>query len=630
MPDQAAVTSANVHQPMPDKAVLSVSRRFAPATANATARRADQSPFGSAKNFLELAERHLNVALQPIVDVNSGAIFGCESLLRNQAALHVAGPQDVLDHAAALDVLAALDGILLGKALEQFATRSDFGQVLLFFNVDGRALLQPDQLIDGLCASVARSGRKPGDICIELSETNQSLSSPGFIRSINRFRDHGFKLAMDDFGTGYSGLRMLYEAKPDFLKIDRFFIEGINTDTRKRLFVRSFAAIAHALDMQIIAEGVETDVEHLYAREMGCDLIQGYFIARPTSDISQIATASPPVRLNADRRRQSKSADVIEHILNLKAIEVGAPLEHLFDILHQNPTQSVVPVVNARGVAVGAVFESDVKSIIYSDFGRDLVKNRCCAANLFNYTRVMTVLDIHTRPRQFLECDIGQIQDGVLVSEGGVYVGYLPPAAILKLTHAHQLAESRRQNPLSGLPANEAIGEFLQTYHDAVHTDRVFIHFDFDDFKPFNDAYGFRRGDRAIIIFSNILKRSCASKDLFIGHVGGDDFFAGASGKAVARLIELSAIVRDRFRRDVASLYKPEERLIGSICGIARDGMPARFPLMSCSAGIVEIRAGASVSSLERLSELLAVAKKRAKASPDRHCHIVIEPDARQ
>lgn len=493
-----------------------------------------------------------------------------------------------------------------------------------FFNIDGRSLLQPARLLQSLEMVVSAHGCSAEDVCLELSETNQSLSSPHFVQSITRLKRNGFKLAMDDFGTGYSGLQMLYQTSPDFMKIDRFFIEGMNKDAKKRLLVKSFSSIARALDMKVIAEGVESSCEHHFAREMGCDLIQGYFVARPQLAIDQIDALSQPVHVNTDRRANPSEPKLRTLLVPAVSMRVDGTLGELFDILEEHPTQTLVPIVDSRSMPVGAVLEADVKSIMYSEYGRDLMKNKCCHGTLSNYISRILSVDVHAKVTDFLDLDIEQLQIGALVTSSGKYVGYLPTSAILSLAHAHQLNETRKLNPLTGLPSNEPIKDFMAGALRSDDVDRVFIYFDFDNFKPFNDKYGFRQGDRAIVLFSECLAKMFSSKDAFVGHVGGDDFFAGATGSACAWLIGMTGPLQMSFMRDVQSFYSTADREAGGIESAGRDGTPTRFPLMACSAGIIEIKAGAKAPSMEQLSQLMAEAKKKAKQQPERYYHQVI------
>lgn len=141
----------------------------------------------------------------------------------------------------------------------------------------------------------------------------------------------------------------------------------------------------------------------------------------------------------------------------------------------------------------------------------------------------------------------------------------------------------------------------------------IFAYLDFDHFKPFNDKFGFRTGDRAILMCADILRTAFSREGRFVGHVGGDDFFVGFrntdSGIAVTEIQE----ALNKFGRDVESLYPQEDRRNGYIRSVTRDGKSQKFPLLSISGAILHKDAERKLPSMDNLSALIAEAKKAAK-----------------
>lgn len=175
--------------------------------------------------------------------------------------------------------------------------------------------------------------------------------------------------------------------------------------------------------------------------------------------------------------------------------------------------------------------------------------------------------------------------DGIVIVEGGAYAGVLSSGALLRLVHERNLAMATDQNPLTRLPGNAAILRHIEGALADAGRGHVLAYLDFDNFKPFNDNFGFRQGDRAILMFSERLKAWAGSAgtaartaDAFAGHIGGDDFFLGVSGgeegEVLARLVELLAL----FRSDAESLYDAETRVSGGFLAKDRYGALRRFP----------------------------------------------------
>jgi diguanylate cyclase (GGDEF)-like protein len=200
------------------------------------------------------------------------------------------------------------------------------------------------------------------------------------------------------------------------------------------------------------------------------------------------------------------------------------------------------------------------------------------------------------------------------VTRDSRYTGLLPAAELLSVVAERNLAEARDQNPLTRLPGNMRVAEVIARKMDDLERRRFFVYFDFDNFKPFNDRYGLRSGDRVIQLFADILRGAFGCSECFIGHLGGDDFFAfsyapSADG-ALAPVREAAA----RFRREAASFYSAEDRDQGWIIGRDRSEIERRMPPMTVSAAVVLVFEGAHLDP-DSLSDLLASLKKEAKSS---------------
>ncbi len=140
------------------------------------------------------------------------------------------------------------------------------------------------------------------------------------------------------------------------------------------------------------------------------------------------------------------------------------------------------------------------------------------------------------------------------------------------------------------------------------------VYFDFNDFKPFNDYYGFRKGDRVILLFADILKKNSKLKDCLVGHIGGDDFFLGWHNKEESYIEIFNKIKKivDKFSNDVESFYDEKDRNNGYIHAKGRDGKMQNYNILTVSAAIVLIKA--SVNSKDDIfAQELSKLKKSAK-----------------
>ena len=135
------------------------------------------------------------------------------------------------------------------------------------------------------------------------------------------------------------------------------------------------------------------------------------------------------------------------------------------------------------------------------------------------------------------------------------------------------------------------------------------IYFDFNDFKPFNDIYGFRQGDRAILIFSELLQKRYP-KDSFIAHIGGDDFFVGLKDYEYKEVLNLTQEVQKEFKATAENIYRKIDKENGFLLSKDRFNMERRFDLLSVSAAIIEINSKSNISNFDNTLNILKKASK--------------------
>lgn len=222
----------------------------------------------------------LTYAFQPIRDLNDGHIHGYEALLRGHKDAGFETIDAVFDEAFAVGHLHAVDMELRARACRNFFGHLGTAGPVLFFNLDNRILDSVDYRMGGTQALLSRHGVRADKVCFEISERHK-IATDNAIETLSAYRKQGYRLAIDDFGAGYAGLSLLYDQQPEVLKIDRFFVSDIPRDDKKRVFVTAIVKLAHALDIKVVAEGVETREELEACRAVGCDLAQGWHIGMP-------------------------------------------------------------------------------------------------------------------------------------------------------------------------------------------------------------------------------------------------------------------------------------------------------------------------------------------------------------
>lgn len=233
-----------------------------------------------------ISDDALVVHYQPVLDVESGRIAGSEALVRiraNDGSLVM--PGSFIDVAEDSGLISQLGHQVLVKSIRQTAewTRiSKPGQPRLSIavNVSARQLTDPNYP-DKLRHELETAGLAPSQLSLELTESALIDGNPTTERSLQELRTLGVRIGLDDFGTGFSSLAYLKRFPISFLKIDRSFVDGLGTDENDSAIVRATIALAHGLNLRVVAEGVETEDQLTQLDELDCDLVQGYLFSKP-------------------------------------------------------------------------------------------------------------------------------------------------------------------------------------------------------------------------------------------------------------------------------------------------------------------------------------------------------------
>lgn len=560
----------------------------------------------------------VTVSLQPVISIHSGRCVGFEALLRGYDRLGYASASGLLDAAHGLGVLLDLEQLLLERALDLFTGGPDHREQKLFLNIDARSLPEARPLAALITRMLRASGLNPVNLVIEVSERHPVADLSQVAPALSVLRQAAGGIGLDDFGAGYSGLPLLYSAQPDYIKIDRFFIANAEQDTRKRAFLTHLVTLAHLLGVQVIAEGVESDREYMLCRDAGCDLVQGFGISRPLSSLSDIAPIHDGVRILNARDRRNRESDiklVSAQIEVIPPLSDTASLDEAFERLRTGST-TFLPVVSALGEPLGLLREKDLKAYVYSPFGKDLLSNKVYGRGPRHFLWPCPTAEVSARAEKILEIfSSDEESEGIILTEDGRYAGFLSARSLLRILNEKNLAVARDQNPLTKLPGNAVINDHLTEALADRDTAYTIAYIDFDFFKPFNDSYGFRQGDRAITLYADILRKDLPRDLCFIGHVGGDDFFASIRQAECADAVKLVRHTLDRFCEEVESFYDEDSRRRGYILGKDREGKDVRLPLLRASAGVLHISSGQSIGSIDEVSGIFARLKKQAKAS---------------
>ena len=220
---------------------------------------------------------------QPLVDLRSNRVFGCEALLRwNQPDLGMVGPAQFIPLAEETGLIVPIGEWVLRTACRQSKAWQDAGlpAVSMAVNISARQFREKN-LLQVVTKILGETGLDPTQLEFEVTESMIMHDAQNAIADLQAFRDMGVKLSVDDFGTGYSSLSYLKRFPVDRLKIDQSFVRDITTDADDAAIAQAVITLAHTMNLRVIAEGVETLEQLAFLRRNQCDEIQGYLFGKP-------------------------------------------------------------------------------------------------------------------------------------------------------------------------------------------------------------------------------------------------------------------------------------------------------------------------------------------------------------
>ncbi|MEU3768917.1 EAL domain-containing protein [Amycolatopsis keratiniphila] len=230
-----------------------------------------------------LQNEELWTAYQPVVDIESGEMVAVEALLRWKHPAHgTISPAEFIPLAEESDLINLIGKYVLRTTTREIARRREqLGIDLnLKVNLSARQLDDP-HLVAGVQDALKTTGLPPHALTLEVTESALMRDQAAAAEVLTSLRDLGVSLAIDDFGTGYSSLAQLQRLPLDTLKIDRTFVTGIAESRDAAAIVKSIIAMAHAVDLIVVAEGVEDEEQLTVLRELHCDQAQGFHLGRP-------------------------------------------------------------------------------------------------------------------------------------------------------------------------------------------------------------------------------------------------------------------------------------------------------------------------------------------------------------
>jgi len=557
-----------------------------------------------------LADGGLHTLFQPILDGATREPIGYEALTRGPAGHPLNSPTALIAAAAQSGLRTELERACIESALRSYRELHLKGR--LFVNVLPQTLLDWREFADWLGVQLANSHIDPHDVVLELTEHGLSEDESALAAAVAPLRAIGCDIAIDDLGAGSSGLKTWSAIRPDYVKVDRYFVAGVEQDAVRSEILRSVVDMGRVTGCRIIAEGVENREQFALALELGVDYLQGFLFGlpqrRPELDARMLGSL--------ETSKTGITVDCAGHlVLPIPGVSANLQISEVVELFRNQPTWTAMAVLDGDR-PIGLVHRDELLIFLSRPLHPE-VYNRKPVASVTNREAVQ--IEARARLEQVSRLvtarTAGRQRDDFIVTSNGRYVGVGRTIDLLRHITAQQIQAAKQSNPLTGLPGNREIQTHLAQW---LACRRAFVacHLDLDHFKTFNDAYGYARGDQVLLHVAQVVAHAVRPRVDFVGHVGGDDFVFLLRSQDWS--LRLTAIVEE-LEASLVNFHSVQHREAGGLDGVDRDGMQRRFPLLSASIAAVEVDGRRPVTA-DEVADALSETKRLAKAKPGCSC----------
>lgn len=563
----------------------------------------------------------ITTVYQPIVNLERSTICAYEALTRTLPGSAFANPSVLFDAAEACGMLWDLEMVTRRQALRQAADWPS--GVLLFLNCTPQVIAD-DRFSDTLMAELKQTpGLSPHRIVLEVTERSENQHVEGLHRQTLRLQQHGFQLAIDDVGAGTSGLNRIMLLRPQWLKLDRELVEGIDLDPVKTNLVRFLAHFARLSGVTMIGEGIEREGELEQLIRLGVHCAQGYLIGRPGTHDQEI-----PEPLN-DRIRSEWKMVRASHSTRERTDQLARLVR---------PAHTAEGMRTVAEVATELLAQPAVRGVVVTDGGYYsgwCSRDRICRAmdeaegqaplarlagksarTLHLGMSIDDALEVASSLRA------GGFDQPLVLTESGRVVGLVDLPELLRAAAQACRAVQQRVAPLTGLPGRVRCEQHIdEAIAASKRVDVAFI--DLRGLSDYNTVFGFDLGDELIRQLVEVVDRVVQDQvgpggESFLGHLGDDRL-----------MLALPPGEIDVIADDIVRLFQSRAASVGISPQAALGGLGGASAIATVATRILAIREiGAQYQSAQDVIRteptLRALANEEAAMNPVQAGYVVI------
>ena len=570
--------------------------------------------FVTALTITDVIERELiSAVFQPLIWLETGKIFGYVGSIRGPAGDLLCSPERLYQSALQGGVLIDFENHCLEKVLLSFVDAKLQGILFLRLDIGVFSVAHKikDIHIDKLIQQVDLD---PSRVVIFFNGfVEHSVDSNGLLQKLlSRYNERGYAVAVDEISTVLNIEDEKDGLVPAYVLLDRFLVEDIEKDPVKFKFLKSLSKKMHGTSCQLIADNINTRSELLLLKEIGISFGMGGFIARENKNPIRTIPREVLDAVTLDEQNKIGDHNRIEKSLleRVPCFQLHDDNEEVFMLFEKNPQITVVAVVN-NGIPIGLINRGVFINRYARPYQRELYGKKPCTTFMDPEPLVVDKNIAIQELSQLLSRDQRHISMGFIFTDHGQYLGVGTSQSLIHEITEMQIQSARYANPLTGLPGNARIDEEVDSLLQGKEG-FCLAYFDLDNFKPFNDVYGFSMGDAVIQLTAKIILELSDAELDFVGHIGGDDFIAlfrsdNWEGRC-NRMLE-------RFACEVKSFFSAEDVERGGYVAENRRGEKEFHTLVSISIGAVLVQPG-TFHSHKEIAVVATESKKMAKKIP--------------
>ncbi len=560
-------------------------------------------------------QKQIRSVYQPIVSLRTGDIKGYEALSRGPEGTIYESPLQLFSSADKYKCLLELEELCNSLAITNAVM--GLGKNYLFLNINPLVLNSVNYHQGHIQEVLRKNGIDFSNVVLELTERSEIENYANLREALRYYRNQGFLIAIDDAGAGYSSLQAIAELNPEFVKMDMSLVRDIDKIPIKRAMMETFVDFCSKINAHIIAEGIETLEELKVLSNSGCEYGQGFLLARPgpiQPEVEVEVREQIQVCYAENKNNPSSTQKNIGEIVTYnKHIAPEILVGQVVDMFRENKSMNGVVICKDMR-PVGLVMRDRLFAMLGTRYGYDLFIKRPVSEFMDGDPLVMSwktpLEDVSQMVSRRLDSGIN---DYLIITRDDRYCGIVSVATLLSAMAKMHVEQAKDSNPLTGLPGNRCITQRIIKELDNPEQKMMILYFDLDNFKAFNDHFGFEHGDRALVFLAQIISNTVlqyGNADDLIGHVGGDDFLVVTTPD---RASAIAARVIYLFNEGIVDFYDPPTLEQGYITALDRQGNYTHYPIMSLSiAGVSnEFR---DYENHLGLGEIAAEVKKKAKS----------------